>query len=90
MFGFSKRKQAVESAPVRKIVNAYYVLDRELERMHTLLDRFGKRNEGNAQELYTRIKLMQETLLESVKNGDEKLQEKIAEFALTGDPDSKE
>ncbi len=87
---FWKRKPE-EPAQPPKIANAFYVLDRELERMHTLLLHY-KNHETNAPAMWKRILELQDVTMKCAKENDEKLQERIAEFALLGkaeDPSSK-
>ena len=74
-----------------KVANAFWVLDRELERMHTLFReafRAGSRqSESNAGLYWKQLQEMQKVVMECAKESDAKLHEKIAEFALAGSTD---
>jgi hypothetical protein len=67
-------------------MNIYSVLDKELERMHELLSAYMTLRASNNHmipEIYKRIVVIQDSLLEAAKNNDELIQQKVAELAFT-------
>jgi hypothetical protein len=67
-------------------MNIYSVLDKELERMHKLLGAYMALPASNnymIPEIYKRIVVIQDSLLEAAKNNDELIQQKVAELAFT-------
>lgn len=92
MFGFLKKKQEV-----RVNENVYTVLNKELERMHSLLrNEFGRSSDANNVNIWWKnIQSLQEALLEALEKQPthehhiKDLQDTVAEILLLTNTDSK-
>lgn len=90
----------------KQALNIYGVLDNELTRLHRLVETYLHHNERSARDMryghggypshedagaiYRRILEIQNIMLQAVAGSDAKIQEAVAELALTGKPTSSE